>query len=49
MEPKSIVKDVMLSFRGVPTTNHRLRRRFHVWLDHLHVFDAKKLLEALEL
>ena len=49
VEPKNIVKEVMLSFRGAPTMNHRLRRRFHVWLDHLHVFNAKKLLEALEL
>jgi hypothetical protein len=49
VEPKDIVKEVMFSFRNAPTTNHRLRRRFHVWLDHLRVFNAKKLLEALEL
>ena len=49
VEPKNIVKEVMLSFRSAPTTNHRLRRWFHVRLDHLHVFNAKKLLEALEL
>ena len=41
VEPKDIVKEVMLSFRNAPTTNHRLRRRFHVWLDHLRVFNTE--------